>query len=75
MVKLMKNLFFICVFSYYCIWEILLEYFTKYGGSLHISDLKWDSGVADIILEGLRELHQAVGNINDDIENGNYKKL
>lgn len=39
---------------------------------MHISDLEWNSGLADIILKGLQELKQNIGNINNNLKNGNY---
>lgn len=40
---------------------------------MHISDLKWNTGLADIILKGLQELNQDIGNINDNFKNGSYQ--
>lgn len=42
---------------------------------MHISDLEWNTGLADIILKGLQELQQDIGNINNNLKNGNYIKL
>lgn len=39
---------------------------------MHISDLEWNTGLADIILKGLQELQQDIGNINNNLKNGNY---
>ena len=39
---------------------------------MHISDLEWNTGLADIILKGLQELNQNIGNINDNFKNGSY---
>lgn len=41
---------------------------------MHISDLEWNTGLADIILKGLQELQQDIGNINNNLKNGNYVK-
>lgn len=40
---------------------------------MHISDLEWSTGLADIILKGLQELNQDIGNINDNLKNGSYQ--
>ncbi|CAL7938259.1 unnamed protein product [Xylocopa violacea] len=39
----------------------------------HVSDLKWNTGLGNVILEGLQELNQDIGNINDDLKNGFMK--
>ncbi|XP_017796644.1 PREDICTED: glucose dehydrogenase [FAD, quinone] [Habropoda laboriosa] len=46
---------------------------TKNGGPMCVSDLKWDTGLADTILKGLQELHQDIGNINDNLKTGFMK--
>ncbi|CAK9807506.1 Glucose dehydrogenase [FAD, quinone] [Anthophora quadrimaculata] len=53
--------------------KIFLEPVIKNSGPMHISDLKWDTGLADTILKGLQELHQDIGNINDDLKIGFMK--
>ncbi|XP_071865890.1 alcohol dehydrogenase [acceptor] isoform X1 [Bombus fervidus] len=42
-------------------------------GPMHIIDLGWNTGLADIILKGLQELHQDIGNINDNLKTGFMK--
>nr|XP_034193550.1 glucose dehydrogenase [FAD, quinone]-like [Osmia lignaria] len=43
------------------------------GGPMHISDLQWNTDLANVILEGLKELNQDIGNINNDLKNGFMK--
>ncbi|XP_003705938.2 alcohol dehydrogenase [acceptor] [Megachile rotundata] len=50
-----------------------IEPTTENGGPMHISDLQWHTDVANAILEGLKELHQDIGNINHDLKNGFMK--
>lgn len=50
-----------------------IEPIKKKGGSMHISDLEWNTGLADIILKGLQELQQDIGNINNNLKNGFMK--
>ncbi|XP_043788652.1 glucose dehydrogenase [FAD, quinone]-like [Apis laboriosa] len=50
-----------------------IEPIKKKGGSMHISDLEWNTGLADIILKGLQELQQNIGNINNNLKNGFMK--
>ncbi|XP_076759087.1 alcohol dehydrogenase [acceptor] [Xylocopa sonorina] len=38
-----------------------------------ISDLKWGTGLGNVILEGLQELNQDIGDINDDLKDGFMK--
>ncbi|XP_017765035.1 PREDICTED: glucose dehydrogenase [FAD, quinone]-like [Eufriesea mexicana] len=45
----------------------------KNGGPIPVSDSEWNTGLADIILKGLQELHQDIGNINDNLKNGFMK--
>lgn len=52
--------------------EIFIEPTVEKGGPMHISDLQWNTDLANVILEGLKELNQDIGNINNDLKNGNY---
>lgn len=37
-----------------------------------VSELKWHSNVADVILKGLEELQQDIGDINKNLRNGKF---
>lgn len=70
-----KNLF---LFSLLHRLNVFVEPITQYGGPMRISDLQWNTNLANVILKGLEEMHQHIGNINKDYKNGNfikYKKL
>ncbi|KAK9308829.1 hypothetical protein QLX08_001258 [Tetragonisca angustula] len=51
----------------------LIEPIKRNNDTMHISDLEWNTGLADIILKGLQELNQNIGNINDNFKNGFMK--
>ncbi|KAK1122621.1 hypothetical protein K0M31_009064 [Melipona bicolor] len=51
----------------------LIEPIKRNDDTMHINDLKWNTGLADIILKGLQELNQDIGNINDNFKNGFMK--
>ena len=53
--------------------KIFSEPIKRNDDTMHISDLKWNTGLADIILKGLQELNQDIGNINDNFKNGSYQ--
>ncbi|XP_076678536.1 glucose dehydrogenase [FAD, quinone] isoform X3 [Andrena cerasifolii] len=50
-----------------------LEPTTESGGPMPVSELKWHSNVADVILKGLEELQQDIGDINKNFRNGFMK--
>ncbi|XP_076165460.1 glucose dehydrogenase [FAD, quinone] [Ptiloglossa arizonensis] len=50
-----------------------IEPITQYGGPMRISDLQWNTNLANVILKGLEEMHQHIGNINKDYKNGFMK--
>nr|XP_033340102.1 glucose dehydrogenase [FAD, quinone]-like [Megalopta genalis] len=43
------------------------------GGPMNINALKWNTNLSDIILKGLEELHQSIGNINEELKIGFMK--
>ncbi|XP_043247922.1 glucose dehydrogenase [FAD, quinone]-like [Colletes gigas] len=51
----------------------LIEPTTEYSGPMHVNDLQWSTDLADIVLKGLEELHQHIGNINKDSKTGFMK--
>lgn len=51
---------------------MFLEAVAKNDDSVSISELRWNSTFADIILEALRELKHDVGNMNLQLSTGIY---
>jgi len=51
---------------------MFLDTVAKSDDSASISELRWNSTFADIILEALRELKHNVGNINSQLSTGIY---
>ncbi|XP_076651704.1 glucose dehydrogenase [FAD, quinone] isoform X2 [Halictus rubicundus] len=46
---------------------------TQNGGPMSTNILKWSTNLSDIIMKGLEELHQPIGNINEDLNIGFMK--
>jgi len=51
---------------------MFLEAVAKNDDVVSVSELRWNSMFADIILEALRELKHDVGNINSQLSTGIY---
>lgn len=67
-----ESLLLFCVYYYYYSLKIFLEPIKENGGPMPVSGSEWNTDLADIILKGLQEMHQDIGNINDNLKNGNY---
>lgn len=67
-----QGLLVFCIYYCYYSLKIFSEPTKGNDGPMHIIDLGWNTGLADIILKGLQELHQDIGNINDNLKTGNY---
>lgn len=52
------------------LFEMFLESVSEGNGSVPISDLNWNSNLADVILNALKELHHDVSNINSHLNTG-----
>ncbi|XP_078053384.1 glucose dehydrogenase [FAD, quinone] [Augochlora pura] len=50
-----------------------IEPTTQNGGPMNVNALKWSTNLSDIILKGLEELHQSIGNINEELKIGFMK--
>ncbi|XP_076629978.1 LOW QUALITY PROTEIN: glucose dehydrogenase [FAD, quinone] [Colletes latitarsis] len=50
-----------------------IEPTTEYNGPMHVNDLQWNTDLANIVLKGLEELHQHIGDINKDSKTGFMK--
>ncbi|XP_053977905.1 glucose dehydrogenase [FAD, quinone]-like isoform X1 [Hylaeus volcanicus] len=50
-----------------------IEPITQNGGPMHICDLQWNTSLANVVLKGLEEMHQHIGNINKDYKHGFMK--